>query len=1216
MPVSSRIAQKGQQTESFESSYRSETSFKNFSAFLNRPLTVYSRNPNQYAQFSLVEILKHIDLNKAILKGSTVKHWRSDKPPADIDLQLSCSNSIDKSDLARSLLEFLNSRSNRAIRNSQDIKEKVWFSKVKHHLSDAWVRLIFNVGYPRQNASTLDLNFTNYRGIAHDAIHASPAIQFDWTQRKAFNVGSWHPHLVECLQKNHLLWFNPDIDEGLGRLSYRLSKSPNATLLQPALVDHFFEQATHTNICNIYMRVLMNEYPRSTLNGEEKTILWEPIISAAGEGNQEVLRNDVLAWCKFNTLKQLRTALHQPDTQAIVLDQLTNACQVGLNFKTAVKELLMSNEELIEPLRPLISKALGASLVQGELLFNMLDHWDQIQDVPEHELQTVFSDCLKSLVQSADPIVSSRANNMLGWLNGDDLASLKFWIERIPETHHNAPPEKLMKPVMQTILQIIKTQGADGLKPAFPGLGKLRISLANWHTLAHALGNAPANRAPQTAANPSENLTVEFMHILTRQSAAISAMAPKGISTALASGKPMQTQRLYQEFHQHLMRYLTALDGQKTPPILRNILTVKSDGIDIALSGMVLAVSREQGSVTANIGTSKYWITEHGRGAVTQQPRHGPNVFQVHWHDGSFFTGQSSTPGNFNVDGVLTRISREPLPAGFTNFLNTGRSLCLSKFTGLALEEQSWTAKGIFSGKQVLKANGLIDALLAMKQGVIVDQALNHELRIEHEIKDGKPVSCTVSVVEQHRHTEMKFPYFQVSDPAKLQTGLNNPWRVAPVMSKVESLQQINCPPFGIIDFSTTLPWNEETQTLQGMGEIRGSGLIKFKWAGHLTPKGLFPDGSLYLEKQKTPAIVFNDEKRSSNIPVSLLPVMADLLGHRLNGSYPFSPVVWHDPDRWPIPGFEGFVNQYTYRNLVFSGYLTSTGRAIGILSETTEPGRDHSSAWAGAFYVRPRSLLDYRPVGIDQQEEHLACVPLSANEVLTPHGIVREYLLTKESQKPCARVDRVYFCGEGLSFRQITQSPELTYDSPNQTRYLVGLDYALDQKPKHLDIVFNPGDGGNDFLVVRPLDFDKQSNYQELYRDSLGTSASWLVVNREYRMVNIQFPSGVEYSGKIEKQDNFYRPRGSGKIIFGGLSFTADFEHNGTIRDLKATNSASADWLAANAQSTNNPTFTLKDWVKLISDGRLDWQNDLLAHLQVRNLGSFKNKSTVFSRR
>ena len=116
--------------------------------------------------------------------------------------------------------------------------------------------------------------------------------------------------------------------------------------------------------------------------------------------------------------------------------------------------------------------------------------------------------------------------------------------------------------------------------------------------------------------------------------------------------------------------------------------------------------------------------------------------------------------------------------------------------------------------------------------------------------------------------------------------------------------------------------------------------------------------------------------------------------------------------------------------------------------------------------------------------------------------------------------------------------------------------------------------------------------------------------------MVNIQFPSGVEYSGKIEKQDNFYRPRGSGKIIFGGLSFTADFEHNGTIRDLKATNSASADWLAANAQSTNNPTFTLKDWVKLISDGRLDWQNDLLAHLQVRNLGSFKNKSTVFSRR
>ena len=219
MPALSRIAPKGQQTESFDSPYRTETSFKNFSTFLNRPLTVHSRNPNQYARFCLLDVLKHIDINKAILKGSTARHWKSDKPPADIDLQLSCTNSLDKKKLSQTLLGFLNSHSNRSIKDNHEIKEKVWFSRVRYQMQDAWVRLIVSVGYPQQDASTLDLNFTNYRGIAHDAIHASQAIQFDCAQRKAFSIGSWHPNLVDFLQKNQLLWFNPDIDEGLGRLA-------------------------------------------------------------------------------------------------------------------------------------------------------------------------------------------------------------------------------------------------------------------------------------------------------------------------------------------------------------------------------------------------------------------------------------------------------------------------------------------------------------------------------------------------------------------------------------------------------------------------------------------------------------------------------------------------------------------------------------------------------------------------------------------------------------------------------------------------------------------------------------------------------------------------------------------------------------------------------------------------------------------------------------
>lgn len=1207
MPALTHIAPKGQQADSFESPYRAETSFKSLSTFLNRQLTVHSNTPNQCAKFSVLDILKHINFNQATLKGSTVKHWASEQVPADVDLQVPCNNSIDQKKVARSLLDFLNTRSNQPVKNAKYIKEKTWFSRVKHDFGASWVRLIVSVGYHQRNSSTLDLNFTNHKGIAHDTIHASQAIQFDWASRKAFKIGAWHPNLVDWLQKNHLLWFSPDIDEGLGRLSYRLSKSPNACLLQPELASHFCEKATHTSISGIYMRVLREEYPRSTLSTAERQQLWEPVFKAAETGDQQNLRNDLLAWSKFNTLEQVRVALNDPETQAIVLGRLTQACQIGVDFKEAVKNILISNEEYCALLKPLINKALGASMVQGEVLFNMLDRWDQIQEVPEHELQTVFADCLKTLRQSNDPSISSRADNMMGWLNGEDLASLKFWMDRIPEHLHNAPPDKPMRPVMQAMLQIIKTRGANVLGPALVQMGRLRISQADWQALASALLKVPSNKALQKAEDGQEQLTREFMNILIMQSATISSLGYQGSTTTEVS---------YQDFYQQVMGYLDTLDGRTTPPMLRNVISVKSDGIEISLPDKVLAVSRAQSSITAKNSTGKYFITAHGHGELIQQTRNSPGAFQFYWYDGSIFKAkQSGATGTPSFHGTLTRLEGAPLPAEFIDLLGTARALCANEFKSLLHPHESWAANGNFSEKRILKANGLIEALLALKQGVIVDQVLNSDLRIEHEIKDGKPVLCTVSVVQKNIDTELKIPYREKNAGATSSTEFNNPWGVEPVMNKIEFVQKMNCPPFGIVNVSTTRPWNEETQTHQGTGVIKGSGLVKFSWEGNITPQGLLSDGALYLEKQKKPAIVFNSTKSSSNIPVSLLPVMADLLGDRLNGSYPFSPRVWDDPNRWPIQGFEGFIDRYASGNILFSGYLTSTGRAIGILSEASTPDNRFPSAWAGSFHVRPSGLLNYQPVGLDNQQKSLVYIQLSAGTVLTPHGFVREFMLKGHNREPFGRVDQIYFCGEGVHFRQITRNPELTYDSPHARRYFCGVDYTLDQKEKQLEIVFNPGDGGNDFMMVRPKDHEKLGSYQEIYRDSTGNSTSWLLINHEYRWVDAKFISGLQYRGKVERQGNFIKPAETGTLSFNGLSFTVNFEKDNTIRKIKAMNTATTDWLTNRGIAGENQSFTLKEWMNLISNGYLDWQNDLQSHLRVRELNSLIGEGTVFSR-
>jgi len=1180
-------------------------------------LTICGRQSNQTARFSLLDILKHLNIQKAILKGSATNQWRSNKTLADIDLQLPVNSAIDKNQFTKPLLEFLNQRSNLSAKGKQAIQEKTWFSKVRHDLKDSWARLIISIGYPAQNATTLDINLTNYRGIAYDTIQASRVLQFDWAQSKTHSVGSWHPSLVDWLAKNQLLWFNPDIDEGLSRLSYRLSKSSNARLLQPRITLQFFEQASPETIGNIYLRVLMDEYPSSTLSTQERKQLWAPVLQAAATPKYESLKSDLLGWTTQQTLDEVTSALNAPETQVSVLDQLTKACQIGIDFKNSVKNFLMSQEEFDEPLKPLIQKALGAHVVSGESIFNMLDNWSLVKDIPKHELLTVFTELLTHTSTTADPSVSGKAAHMLGWLHGDEVATLQFWMDRIPDSARNAPPEKLMPPVIQSLLKIIKTKGTKGLEPVLPQLSTLRISRSDWHTLTEALETNRSNIATQSAINleHSRNPVLGLMEILTLHSAVLGAFAGKCNVVTFAKNNGVRTEQLFQNFYQDLMVYAHTLQEQKTPPVLRNFLTVKSDGLDLALPDMTLTVSFSQESITANLETNKFWVTEHARAKLNTEPFTNSQSFYMEWHDGSLFSGESHPSGKFIFDGVLTHVSVQSEAPEISGLLNTGRLICQSRFPGIDYAEKSWAAKGHFNSKQLLKTKTLADALLVLKQGVIVDQLMNSLAKIEHEIENNLPTRCFVTVTTDTYRTEMNTRYRRVDDTIPKRIQFQNVWGVEPVMDQVESIDQLVSAPFGVLNFESTTPWDEEQQTLQGLGEIKTSGVLKFKWAGEFKAGQLLPEGSLYLDKSKTPSITFKQGNSSSNIPRSLLPVMADLLG-RLSGEYTFSNHIWHDPDTWPIPGFEGFVNNFTHKGLSFSGYLTSMGRAIGILRESPEANKDYYSTWTGSFYVRPTTMLDYQPVRLDRQELNPVCIPLSEYQVLTPHGFVREFLVEKNSHQPRARVDRMYFCGESMMLTKTTRSPEISYDSPNATRYMAGVGYTMNEQAKHLDLVYNPSDKGNDFFVIRPENFDKLSNYQEIYRDSMGTSANWLVVNKQYRMVNAKFLSGVEYSGKVERQGNLLRPTGNGKLSFNALSFTADFEKDNTIKNIKAMNHVTSNWMATNLKPGGNQSITLSDWMKKVSNGRLDWQKDVQAQLMLRDLSSVKNQGIIFSRK
>ena len=1203
MPVLSRTCpDAGQICAPFESPYRSETSSKKFSGYLNRAITIHGRSNGACARFSLIDLLKHVNISHALLKGSTVYNWKTDRASADIDLQIFSESGGDRQ-LLEKLVEFLNSRSNHRTQSTQALQDKTWFSKVAHQLRDQWRRTIISVGYGQPHATRLDLNFTNIRTVSHDAIHASKAIQFNLFEPKAFIIDSWHPKLVEWLSEHQLLWFNPDIEEGLIRLSYRLSRMPESHLLQPGIATHFGNKASEGNLRSICLRVLMNEYARNKLTLVDRKQLWEPVIDAAAKPENEALKRDLLAWGKFNTLPQLKRALGQADTQQALLNRLTQGCQIGADFKSALKQTLKTSPEISARLKPLLAPALGASLIPGVSLFNKIDTWDHIQEVPEHELQTVFTGCLEELTKTIDEHICTRANNMLGWLNGDDLATLKFWLDRIPEACRQDPPESMMEPVLDAAIQLIQKQGVEGLADAVPQLSQLRIRQDHWHTLARALMNTLPASAAATGTD-TEHLTIQFMRLLVRNSPLLAAFIPDSKVDLEGNDTPMPTQ----QFHAQAMAFVDNINKQKIPPALKSILCINRNDVEIKLPDLILTLSKSQRTAVATLGLVKHWVNENSYAVLQPLASGSGPALQMMWRDGAMFSGQQTANGNFSFNGLLSQIIKPGTSNGLSGLLQSGRVLASNLFHHVDLENSRWSCNGLFNGQQLLKADGLEQVLLAFRNGCIREQSRGSGLLIEHIVKDGRPDHCTVSAHTGRSKVELKMTYRQGAN-------MTNPWQVEPEFNNIKSICRLYSPPFGDLEFTTRLPWDAQTQSSVGVGEVTVKGSNPFKWLGHFESGKLLPEGKLFLDRQKTPAIEFNHNTPSASIPMTLLPVMAELLSDHANGNYRFTPKVWGAHDQWPDNGFEGFVNLLPCQGNYFSGYITSTGQALGVLSEVAKADNNHFSAWTGSFMIQAASMVKPAHLPLDIPADSQLNIQLPNGQMLLPHGVVNKHTMARFENRSILKEGQLFFRGEKIPYRQITQHNSVQYKSPNRPQYFVGLNYTQNSKPKQIDIVFNPGDGGQDFIIIRPQHYDKLSDYQEIYRDSEGVQASWLVADGRYQMGQIRLPSGIEYTGQIKLNNDQFNLLGKGKFSLGRLSFTGEFRSDFTVNNLKGMNQDSTHWVNQYCGEEGKRSFQLNEWLEIISGSRLNWDSDVKAHLHCRNVAAIKNRATVFSR-
>ena len=1209
MPVSSPICtHPGQPSASAGQHYRNNTSHKIFSPLLNRTLTIQGRHRGQTAQpcvqFSVLELLKHLNIEKALLKGSTARNPQSINPPSDIDLQIfHDKGELDK--LPKKILTFLTDKSQFKSKEGQAITERTWFRNVTHRVTDKWKSLLVHVGYSSGNATTLDLYFTNKRTAAHDAIHASRVIQFNLQQAtpQVTVIDSWHPSLVQWLSTHQMFWFNPGIEEGLGRLSYRLSKFPDARLLQPDLPVHFCEKASIDTLKNICLRVMTNEYTGSRLEQHERLKLWEPVIEAAQTDQHSDLRDSLLRWSKSDTIEQLNSALNDPAKQFIVLGKLTNGCQVGADFKTKIKEFLNTDKEAIRArLKPMIGQALGATLVCGDTLFSKLDVWQDIQKVPEGELQTVFTEFLEHLTRSSDQTTSNRARNMLGWLRDEMLASLKFWIDRIPEDQRCTTPQHKLAPVLQAALNILNNQGLTGLQEALPQMESIGFGLEDCHALMRNLMDSNA-KSVDMGSDTGSCPTLDLMNLVACNSAVLAAFQ-SGFAVKFNQDNILGP---IKQFHQQFLAFTDSIQSrQKVPPLLRSIVKSTKHEIQVELPKVLLTFSCTQKSITVSLGRMKHFISENSYALLSPLPNGSGNGLQVIWPDRSAFKGQQKAFGNFEFYGELSQFSDPCTPKPLRGLLQAGRILALKRIPDIGFMHHGWSVKGKFNGRKLLGSDSLGSALLAMKEGTIFDEFLGAGMWIKHDVKNYKLDECVINAKGCSTALEIKVNYKPTATETADASEYSNVWNAVPEFHNSKSIYITKTPAFGQFRITTVLPWNSEDQSFSGSGTLKATEGLSFEWTGRVKNGNFLPMGSLYLDSQKNaPAIVFNSEDEKTCVPVELFPVIADLVGERANGSYSYSPKVWPNPNQWPEHDFEGFVSLQQFNGYLFSGYITPTGHAVGVLSESVNSDKHNYTAWTGSFIVQPASAAKRPAMGLAHPTKLMFVIPLNKDKVIMPHGLLHQHTQGQSDLKPREYKGRIYFLGEGISYDPVEQDQKaLRYICPNTTFTLTGIDdYTLENNPRHLNIVFNPGSNRVDFVKIRPKNFEKLSNFQEIYNDSRGMHAKWMVANQTYQIGEIHFPSGMTYSGRISLDGEYFNLHGKGKLSWKALTFSCEFKSDFTVKVLEGKSPDAEHWVKTYCGAENNQTFKLDEWIEIISGGNLNWDSDVKAHLKFREL-------------
>jgi hypothetical protein len=1191
-----------------ETEQKSSIPYKAISTFLNQRLTLEGKRPGQVAQFSLAEMLSHMDIKEVTLKGSAVNQWKSKTPPADIDLQCHLESSNIQPELADKFAQFLNECSITPCPNKPDLLRRTWFSQIAYESQEAWSRLIISAGHLKPATSKIDLCYSSKAQSHYDTLSASQTIRINTAKRQANLIHKWSPSLVEWMRKNNLLWCKQDIDNGLGRLSYRLSKLPDAHLLQPHIAAEFCKSASAETIQNIYLRVLRAEYPNTQLSAHEKALLWVPVIETlqaptTASATWAYLIDEIKNWSKFNDLNRLKIALQNPDSAEDLLKRLSNACSIGLNFKQALSELLLKHHESFKAqLQPVVHQTLGGRIIPAEQLFKIIGTFNHLENTPKQELLTIFSGYLQHQIEVGDDNILKQSKNMLGWLHGDQLASCLFWLDRLPTNARNNPSEQQVTRILQSCIDWLNMQGlVDSLEPTLPQLSFVKLKKEQIHALCNTLFRNKT-QGVQFKNNSPESLCLSFIQILAQHALILTN------ENFYTPAQEPTTKDPILSFYKDIQKFCAQLKPQSIPPILSNVISIKNKQVFIDLPNMQLEISLSPQKVTLYTGKMRKYITNHLTAVVGPGVSSAKDELSILWNDGCLFSG--SAIGKEQFEGAFSSPIQHPLPPGLKGLIELPRALCSTKWPNFCYNDHRITAKGSFSGNQLLQAKNIKEALQSLILGEIHDESTLDNSKLYQKFVNGFPVMCGIGVEDEDANISSKLQIVydkQVHGPS-LPEFIND-WKLhIPETHMVR--ENISLFEGGSMIFNKQ--WNAKTRSFDGQCEILGEKEKQtFKWKGMIKKGKLQTKGELTIGNNKIPALILDSDNEETWLPISLIALLGSWFTGEMNGQYPFKSNIWNERNEWPPEEFEGFITDYSTDKHHFSGYKTTNGRAIGILTNNHDVhiNRDtqsapHYSMYIGSFITQQNTLTyEHAPLSMGHLQKDTA-MPLGPTTSLLPHGLIHQALVNRASLLITHAIDWVFFRGQGLSYNNIDQKPSIRYDAPGTTRHFAGIGYKDSGKKKIIDIVINPEDQKTDFVLVRPEKFLQEPNHQSIYYDCTGLTQKILRMNNAAKMGDITFPSGVRYTGEIRENKHNIQLHGRFKISIDQLKFQGFLNENlnNPIQNLQAIDEESSLTLEAITNTYGIENLTLRDLISCVSGGQLSYDADIKPNLTLRS--------------